>query len=105
MMPRSGKKCLRFQIDKSNEKQFSEFLFNFLVTFGDEVTFCRPLQNEDGVFVTFHFPDKNDELLVKFLWILVIYFKNGTYPGVEKVSFLMGGNEEIKIHPIGTAVS
>jgi len=105
MVPTGGKKCLRFCVDKKNEKQFCEFLMSFLKTFGDDVMFHRPLRDEDGVFITFLFPDGNDDRLIEFLWELVRFFNSGTYCGVEKVSFLMGGKAEIKLHPIGIAVS
>lgn len=105
MVPTGGKKCIHFIVDKTNERGFGECLTSFLKNFGDEVMFHRPIRDEDGVFVTFFFPDGNDDTLISFLWEIVVYFNSGTYIGVEKVSFLFGG-KEIKLHPgNGTAVS
>ncbi|MFA5830459.1 MAG: hypothetical protein WC878_01380 [Candidatus Paceibacterota bacterium] len=96
---------MRFTVDTKRENDLFETFCNFKEEFEKKgIIFHRLMQDENGVFVTFLFADGNDDRLVEFLWDIVLYFKNGSYPEIEKVAFVLG-KKEIKLHPIYTAVS
>ena len=105
MIQTNGKKCLKFTIDRSQTaNEPFETLFYFRKEFDKDIIFHRSLMVDDQILISFLFKDGNDDRLVKFLWDTVLYFKNGSYPSIEKVEFVLDGTE-INLHPIGTAVS
>ncbi len=98
-MARKTDPRLLFLVDKTNSQLYKE-LESFAEEFSAEVAFHTIWLEKNQVEVLFSFKNGNDDQLVEFLWNVARYFKNGTYPAIEKVTY-----QEIKLHPLLTSVS
>lgn len=104
MLPTNGKKCLRFIVDETRKDDTYEIFCSFKKEFDENIIFHRMMSEGNEVLVSFLFKNGNDDLLIGFLWDVVLYFKSEAYPAIEKVTFVLN-EKEIKLHPIDTAVS